>query len=113
VKPKARKPQAFQAPVDVGLPQDDTSRVAGGIRSRKSPEGAFKGTRSRAALLRSEQSANLLRIVEALLDILDMIDTGPSPVRVRLRTLLGELRPSIADATSVAWDLEEDETPGA
>jgi len=85
----------------------DNPRVAGGIRSGKSPEGAVKGTRSRAALLRREQSAVLRRIVEAQLDMLDMINPGPSPARVRLRTLLGELRPNIADATSVAWDLED------
>lgn len=71
-----------------------------------------RGARSGAKLLRTEQSANLVRIVQALLDVLDLIDQGPSPVRVSLRALLGEFRgQGIADATSVAWETDgEDET---
>jgi len=74
--------------------------------------GVSRGTRSRAELLRREQAAFLRRMVEVQLDLLDLISPGPSPVRVKLRTLLGELRgyDNSANATEVAWDCEDEAT---
>lgn len=82
-----------------------------GIKSRA--EGAFhaKRTSRGAELLRSEQSALLLRLVRALVDILDSLDPAPSSARVELRTILGELQGTVANATDVAWEMEDGAIP--
>jgi len=62
--------------------------------------------------MRREQAAFLRRMVEVQLDILDLMSPGPSPVRIKLRGLLGELRgwDSRANDTDVAWEVEDDAT---